>query len=295
MTTTTPTKIARHPMMAFAAGVFCPGLGLVMTGRIAAAAVVVVAWVCTYVLAPILVIDHAPDLLPKLPSILLASNAAVWFGAAIVAAGLAWKDGARERKLYEHWWILVGWFVVVFVGFSQVRNTLVRSQVLLQPIYDTSLRPTVVEGTLVVVPVRGFDPKDLRVNDLVALPGAGKVLDDKGSRDLGYARVIGVAGNVVEVKEDGAVYVDGFAVVTTPCAATVPHDGHSCAHEKQATPQGAVERDTTATSFARAFPPTSVGPTQVFVLPDDRGRQLPAPAGLVDVKDIAGKAIVAAR
>lgn len=292
----TTTKTApRHPMMAFAAGVFCPGLGLVMTGRIAAAVVVVGVWFCTYLITPIVVIDHAPELLPKLPSLLLAANAAVWFGAAIVAAGLAWKDGARARKAYEHWWILVGWFIVVFVGFSQVRNSLVRDQVLMQPVWDTSLRPTVAEGTLVVVPVRGFDPSTLRINDLVALPGRGKVLDEAGAKDVGYARVIGLAGSVVEVKADGAVVVDGFPVVTTPCAATVPHDGHSCAHEKQATPQGAVERDTTATSFARAFPPTSVGPRQVFVLPDDRGHQLEAPAGLVDVKDIAGRAIVTQR
>lgn len=282
-------------MIAFAAGVFCPGLGLLMTGRLIAAVSVVVVWFCTYLLVPVVIIDQSPDSLKILPSILLASNAAVWFGAAVISAGLAWKDGPRERKVYEHWWILVGWFIVVFGGFSQVRNTLIKSQVIIEPLWDTSLRPTVAEGALLVTPVRGFDAAKLKVNDVVAVPGAGAVVKEGADALTGYARVIALAGSVVEVKEDGAVVVDGFPVVTTPCAATVPHDGHSCAHEKQATPQGAVERDTTATSFAQAFPPTSVGPKQVFVLPDDRGHKLQAPRGLVDVDKIRGVVVVSQR
>ncbi len=292
-TTTTATMKARHPMMAFVAG-FCPGLGLVMTGRFVAGAVLFVVWVLHYFLLPVLVIDHAPDLLPSLPALQRATTAFFWLFSGVVAAGLAFKDGARVRKPYEHWWLLAGWFFFSYLIALQFRTHVVQNQVVFEAVWDTALRPTVPEGTLLIVPKRGFDASQLQINDLVAVPGRGPSFGDKPPLD-GYARVIGLAGSVVEVKEDGAVFVDGFPVVTTACAATVPHDGHACAHEKQATKTGAVERDTTATSFARAFTPTSVGPSQVFLLPDDRGHQLVAPAGLVDVKDIAGKVIVTQR
>jgi len=294
---TSSAEKSRHPMIAFAAGVFCPGLGLVMTGRAAAGAVAVALWLMVYLVLPVLVIDHAPESLPKLPSLMLAANASVWFGAAILAGGWAWKDGARVRRPYEHVWWLVGWFVIVFVGFSQLRNSVLETQLILRPIWDTSLRPSVVEGQLLMVQRRGFDAKDLRINDVVAVKGAGKIIDpaDPAERENGYARVIAVAGSVVVVKEDGGVVVDGFPVVTAPCPATVPHDGHSCVQEKQATTSGTAERYTTATSFAQTFTATSVGPGQVFLLPDDRGHQLTAPRGLVSFSDLLGRVIVAAR
>lgn len=293
--TTEPQKQARHPMTALIAGMFCPGLGLVATGRITAGALAVALWLMVYLVLPVLVIDHAPDSLPTLPSLMLAANASVWFGAAILAAGLAWKDGPRVRRSYEHIWWLVGWFVLVFVGFSQLRSKVLETQLKMAPIWDTSLRPAIVEGQLLIVQRRGFDPRLLKVNDVIAVASAGKVINADGEAYDGYARVIAIEGSVVEVKEDGAVIVDGFPIINMPCPASVPHDGHTCVQEKQATPRGAVERYTTATSFARSFPPTSVGPGQVFVLPDDRGRQLTAPNGLIDVHSLLGTVIVAAR
>jgi hypothetical protein len=297
MTTTTTAPVAkhtRHPMVAFAAGVFCPGLGFVLTGRAVAGAFAVALWLLVYLVIPVLVIDHAPEKIAILPSLMLAANAAIWFGAAIIAGVLAWRDGPRARKGYEHWWWIIGWFVVVFGGFSQLRNRLLFDQMAMEPLRDTSLRPAVPEGRLLIIQKRGFDKGAVAINDVVAVEGAGLPIDEQRSW-RGYARVIAKAGSVVEVKADGAVVVDGFPVVNTPCPATVPHEGHSCVHEKQATPQGTVERDTTATSFTRTFPPTSVGPGQVFVLPDDRGQKLVAPAGLIETRLIEGKVIVAER
>lgn len=291
---TAPEKKPRHPMVAFAAGVACPGLGLLLTGRFLLAAFVVALWFMMYLVTPILVIDHAPELLPKLPKIVLASNAAIWLGGAILAAGLAFKDGPRVRKGYEHLWWVAGFFLVVFVGFSQLRARLLEPQMVLRPLYDTSLLPHVKEGTILVVQKRGVDVDRVAVNDVIAVKDAGRALSEDVF-DYGYARVIATAGAVVEVKEEGSVVVDGFPVITTPCAATVISSGHSCFHEKQATTAGTAERDTVATSLSRSFPPTSVGPGQVFVLPDDRGRKLRAPAGLIATNAIAGRVVVTDR
>lgn len=296
--TTRDLPIPRHPMMAFAAGVFCPGLGLVTTGRLPLALVAVALWLGVYLVLPVVVVDRAPDLLHRLPSLVLAANAFVWFGAAIIAAGLAWRDGPRLRKSYEHPWYLVGFFVVVFVGFAQLRDSLLRTQVIIEPLWTTALQPAVGEGTLLITVRRGFDGADLRINDVVAVADSGPPFDPKepaGKKKRSYARVIALPGSVVEVKDDGAIFVDGFPVITAPCPPTVLAAGRSCVHEKQATTAGTAERMTTATSFARAFSPTAVGPGQVFLLPDDRGRQLLAPAGLVSFSAIEGRVVVATR
>jgi hypothetical protein len=84
-------------------------------------------------------------------------------------------------------------------------------------------------------------------------------------------------------------------VVAAPCPATVPHGGLVCTEERQATTTGEARRRTTTTSIPRVFPPTSVGPGQVFVLPDDRGRQLRAPAGLVAITDLEGRVVPSRR
>lgn len=279
-------------MMAFAAGMVAPGLGLMMTGRLAVALLTALVSVAVGVLVPIVVVDHFPESLDKLPAMVFAGGAAVRFGTSVVAAWLAHADGPRARKGFEHPWWLFGFLVVVLFGTAQMRDRL--QVVAFDRLADTALRPLVTENALLVINKRGFSAETLAVNDVVAVPGRGPKLDgDAGEARRGYARVIALAGSTVEVKEDGSVVVDGFPVVNAPCPSTVPHAGHSCIWEKQATTQGIAERYTTSTSFARAFPLTSVGPGQVFVLPDDRGRQLRAAAGLLLFSEIEGVVVVA--
>jgi hypothetical protein len=293
MTTTTTTTKARHPMMAFAAGMIAPGLGLMMTGRLAFALLTALVSVVVGILVPVVVVDAFPASLDKLPAMVFAGGAAVRFGTSVVAAWLAHSDGQRERKGFEHPWWLVGFLVVVFFGTSQLRDRVGARVVAFDRLADSALRPMVSENALMVINKRGFAPEKLAINDVVAVPGRGPVLEENGAPRRGYARVIGLAGSTVEVKEDGSVVVDGFPIVNAPCPPTVPHAGHSCVFEKQATPQGIAERYTTTTSFARAFPLTSVGPGQVFVLPDDRGHKLRAAAGLVAFPEIEGVVVIA--
>ena len=292
MTTTTTTKL-RHPMMAFAAGMLAPGLGLMMTGRLAVALLTALVSLAVGLVVPVIVIDFFPDNLDKLPAMVFAGGAAVRFGTAVVAAWLAHSDGQRQRKPFEHPWWLLGFLVVVFFGTTQIRDRVGARVVAFDRLADTALRPLVTENALLVIKKRGFVAEQLAINDVVALPGKGPKLDPDSDARRGYARVIALAGSTVEVKEDGSVVVDGFPIVSGPCPSSVPHAGHSCTHEKQASPQGTAERFTTTTSFARSFPLTSVGPGQVFVLPDDRGRQLRAAAGLVVLTEIEGVVVVA--
>lgn len=293
-TTTTPTPTKRHPMMAFAAGMIAPGLGLLMTGRWVVALLTVLVSLAVGLGVPLLVVDLMPARLDKLPALVFAGGAAVRFGTSVVAAWLAHHDGARARTPFEHPWWLLGFLLVVFFGTTQVRDRIGSQVVTFDRLADGALRPAISENALLVIKKRGYDPERLAINDIVALPGKGPLLDGPaGPARRGYARVIALAGSTVEVKPDGAVVVDGFPIVNSPCPPTQPHAGHSCVSEKQATATGTVERFTTATSFARAFSLTSVGPGQVFVLPDDRGRQLRAAAGLFALTEIEGVVVVA--
>jgi hypothetical protein len=295
MTTTAPTPKSRHPMIAFAAGVVAPGLGFVLTARPVAGLFTALVSVAVTLLVPVLVVDGVVGSVEILPSILIAATAVVRFGTAAVAAVLAFRDGPRVFRPYEHPWWAVGFVLVTFVASVKLRNELAYARVAaFDATLNTALRPAVAEDQLLVVVKRGFDPARVAINDVVAVRAGSPsfprdpALPAKDPARRGFARVIALAGSTVEVKEDGGVVVDGFPVVAAPCPATFPHEGHVCTEEKQATTSGEARRMTTATSFARSVPPTSVGPGQVFVLPDDRGRKLHAPAGLVSVVDLEG-------
>ena len=290
-TTTTTVEKSRHPMLAFAAGMVAPGLGLMMTGRLWPALATAVVSFVVGVLLPLVVVTSFPARLDTLPALVFAGGAAVRFGTSVVAAWLAHNDGPRVRQGFEHPWWLLGFLVVVFFGTAQVRDRVSADVVAFDRLADSALRPLVRENALLVINKRGFRGEQLAINDVVAVPGRGPELE-QGAARRGYTRVIALPGSTVEVKEDGSVVVDGFPVVNGACPPTIPHAGHSCTWEKQATTKGTVERYTTATSFSRAFPPTSVGPGQVFVLPDDRGRQLRAAAGLVAFTEIEGVVVV---
>lgn len=153
---------------------------------------------------------------------------------------------------------------------------------------ETSMAPTFEPWSRISIIKRGFQPHTLQPNDIVAIAADSAAWSKPYP---GIARVIATAGSRVVVDEQGAIFVDGFPVIRTPCPPAVLHGGRSCTSEKQATKQGAVERNTTATSFPRTFTATSVGVGQVFVLPDDRGRKLEAPAGLIAVVDIVGHVV----
>jgi hypothetical protein len=144
--------------------------------------------------------------------------------------------------------------------------------------------------TMAIIVKRGFVAADVAVNDVVAIRASTHSWKGKLP---GFARVIAKAGSTVSVDENGRITVDGFPVVAEPCPATVPHFGLPCTAEKQATSGGAKERVVVRTSLPREFPTTSVGPGQVFALPDDRGRQLHAPAGLIALADLEGRVVVA--
>jgi len=280
----------RHPMIAFAGGVLAPGLGFWLTGRAAPALLTAALAVGAVLIVPLVVIDA--DLGVKhMPALLIAVSAGVRFGAAALAAFLAFRDAPRAFKPFEHPWWAVGFVLLTFFGNTTLRDRVASPRVAAFGYsLDTALAPTAEAGTMVVVQRRGFDATKARINDLIAMTPKSP----SWSGELfGFARVIALPGSVVEINESGQVKVDGFPVITTPCAPTVPHNGRACLHEKQATPQGAVERYTTTTSFSREYAPTSVGQGQLFVLPDDRGRKLAAPAGLINVADVAGLAVIA--
>jgi hypothetical protein len=292
----------RHPMIAFAAGVVAPGLGFLLTARPAAAAAVAFSAVALTVVIPIVVVDGVVASVDLLPSVLVATSAFVRFGSAALSAWCAFRDAPRTFRPYEHPWWAVGFVLVTFVLSAKVRDGWTSEEVAAFDFARSSvLRPAIAEDRMLVVVKRGFRPDHVAINDIVAVradsrsfPRDAKEPEGSASR-RGFARVIALPGSTVEVKTDGAVFVDGFPVVTRPCPPEFPAEGHSCLQERQATTTGEVTRMTTATSFARSFAPTAVGPGTVFVLPDDRGRQLKAPAGLVNVSDLEGLVVVARR
>jgi hypothetical protein len=297
--TTTLTK--RHPMIAFAGGVVAPGLGLLLTARPAGALLVATLAVALTIAVPALVTDGVIASVDLLPSLLVATSAIVRFGAAALAAWFAFRDAPRARRPYEHVWWAVGFVLVTFVVSGKVRDAVATAHVAAFDFpLNTALRPAIADDRMLVVVKRGFDPTRVAVNDLVAVRADSRsfprdpALPPEAPSRRGFARVIALPGSTVEVKEDGGILVDGFPVVASPCPATVVTEGRVCIEERQATTRGEARRLTTQTSFSRAFPPTAVGPGTVFVLPDDRGRKLHAPAGLVTMSDLDGL-VVAAR
>lgn len=295
----------RHPMIAFAGGVIAPGLGLWLTGRLPAALLTAALAIAAVLVVPLLVVDDVIGSVERLPSLLLGVSAAIRFGAAVIAAWLAFRDPPRAFKPYEHVWWAGGFVLMSFIASTSIRDRVAFDRVASFgfgcTVGDASVAacpgeegaPSMREDrpvTMAVIVKRGFVAADVAVNDVVAVRGG--TTSWKGALP-GFARVIATAGSTVSVDENGRITVDAFPVVAEPCAATVPHHGLPCTAEKQATPAGAKERVVVRTSFPRAFPTTSVGPGQVFVLPDDRGRQLHAPAGLIALADLEGRVVVA--
>ena len=290
----------RHPMVAFAAGVLAPGLGFLLTARPVAAAFTAVLSLALTVVVPVLAVDGAVASIDLLPSLLIAVTAFVRFGSAGVAALLAFRDAPRAFRPYEHVWWAAGFVLFTFVVSGKVRDVVATEHVAAFDFpMNTALRPAVAEDRMVVVVKRGFEPARVAINDVVAIRAASHsfprdpALPPEQPARRGFARVIALPGSTVEVKEDGGIVVDGFPVIAQPCPATFPAEGHVCVEERQATTRGEARRMTTSTSFARTFAPTAVGPGYVFVLPDDRGRKLYAPAGLVATGDLEGLVVPA--
>lgn len=304
----TPPLRRRHPALAFIGGQLTPGLGFLLTGRPLLALLTWAILAAAILVLPLLIID---GVLPIGAEYLLSAHYLFFsvgcFVSAIVAGVLAVRDPPRRFTPYEGPWLVLGFVVLSFATrhalWSRVLDARVVSYGLVP---ETSMAPTYDPWSRVSIIKRGFQPHKLAINDIVAVrAGAWKKAAPSSSSPSpsdasaavtppsypGITRVIATAGNTVVVDDNGAIFVDGFPVVRTPCSALVPHNGLSCTMEKQATPQGAVERPVTSTSFPRTFTATSVGVGQVFVLPDDRGRKLDAPAGLVAVADVLGRVV----
>jgi len=307
MTSTEAPLKRRHPMIAFAGGVIAPGLGLWLTGRPRAAVATAVVAATILVLVPIAVVDGSVGIgAEHLMKAMSVSRAAIVLLTALASTVLAFTDAPRRYRGFEHPWWALG-----FGLLSYAASHMLRYEFSYKNIADYSLGCAVggsdgiaacpgPEGTVTpttqrparwaVIVKRGFVPADVAINDVVAVRAGTHSWKGKLP---GFARVIAKAGSTVSVDENGRITVDGFPVVAEPCAATVPHFGLPCTAEKQATPSGSRERVVVRTSFPREFATTSVGPGQVFVLPDDRGRQLQAPAGLVSLADLEGRVVVA--
>ncbi len=211
------------------------------------------------------------------------------FVTAIAAGVLAMRDPPRRFSPFESPWLVLGFVVVSFAGRHALWQRLLEPHVVSYALVpETALSPTFEPWSRISIIKRGFQPHKLAINDIVGIRADSTAW---AKPYAGVARVIAIAGMTVVVDEQGQISVDGFPVIRTPCDASVPHQGRSCTHERQATTSGAVERLTTSTSFPRTFTATSVGIGQVFVLPDDRGRKLEAPAGLVAVSDILGHVV----
>lgn len=288
----------RHPAIAFIAGQFTPGLGFLLTGRPLLAAITWAALALAIVVLPMAIIDGT---LPIGVEYLLSTHYLVFsvgsFITAIAAAALAVRDNMKGRPAWaferlaraQQIWIVIGVVVVSFAARHALWKRVLEPNVVVYALVpETSMAPTFEPWARVSVIKRGFLPHKLAINDVVGIKPESTAFDKPY---IGVARVIATAGMTVKVDDNGDVFVDGFPVIRTPCDATVPHNGRSCTHEKQAATSGAYERLTTATSFPRTFAETSVGVGQVFVLPDDRGRKLEAPNGLVAISEIVGHVV----
>jgi hypothetical protein len=292
-------------MIAFAGGVVAPGLGLWLTGRLPAALLTAAASIGAILIVPLVIVDGVVGSIERLPSWLLAVSASIRFGAAIIAAWCAFRDPPRSFHTFEHAWWSAGFVLLSFVASTSLRDRVAFERVAsfgfgcvvgasgVTACPGEEGAPSARQDrplTMAVIVKRGFVPADVAINDVVAVRGASSSW--KGTLPA-FVRVIARAGSTVAIDHDGRITVDGFPVVAEPCAPTVPHFGLPCTVEKQATEKGTAERVVVRTSFPREFPTTSVGPGQVFVLPDDRGRQLQAPAGLVSLADLEGRVVVA--
>jgi hypothetical protein len=280
----------RHPAIALIAGQLAPGLGFMLTGRPLLAVTTWLAFAVAILALPVLMIDgHAPwgpELLLSVHYIVFSAGCLL---TAIAAAVLAVKDPPRRFGTLETPWLVLGFVVVSFAARHALWTRLLDRYVVTYALVpETSMAPDYAAWAKVSIIKRGFQPHKIAINDVV---GIAANTTGWSKPYPGVARVIATAGSVVVVDEKGDISVDGFPVVRTPCPATVPHNGMSCTAEKQATPQGAVFRNTTSSSFPRTFTSTTVGLGQVFVLTDDRGRKLEAPAGLIAVSDILGRVV----
>lgn len=295
----------RNPLYALVAGLAAPGLGLFVVGRAAAGVAVLVLSLAGAILVPLLAIEGTLFSLPDLPHTLQAVVLTFWLPSAALAAGLAWKDGPRQPKHYEHVWWVLGFALCSYAARSFV-DRLIVSEYIVQMAFvaDTSLSPEVPPGTLVLAVRRGFDPARVQPGDVVAVrfrfdppdsddsprngPASATADGAKTEERLAFARVIAGPGHKVVV-EDGRPVVDGAPVQEAPCTGVLGAGG-PCARETLPT-GGEAHHTTSSTPARRRLPEVVVGDGQLFVLPDDRSASLSAPAGIVDGKDVIGRGV----
>jgi hypothetical protein len=293
----------RHPLIALLAGVAVPGLGFWVTGRPQLALINALLAIGAAVALPVLILDgHVPGPfgnVAHLPSTLRVVSALLWLPPAIIAGILAARDPPRQRRGYEHPWWVLGFAIAFFATQTGLRLRVVQPDVFqFAWVADTALAPAIPAETIVVVQKRGVEAATLPINTLVAI--ANPAAQDAPTAPLLFGRVVARPGVTVSVKE-GRPEVDGVAVTEAPCPPTLPHAGMICAVEKQPdaqAPGGSWERPTsvsspglgqTAGAVRIEAPLVTVGPGELFLLPDDRRAGVAGGAvGRVRAVDIVG-------
>ena len=190
--------------LALVFGLLAPGAGLWYAGRARTGGAVLVLFLASLVVIPLLGTSGVVDL-ALLPSMLRASAVALWAPSAVfgVVAVVTSKDAARPPWVHP-WWVL-GIVVASWALSFALRTRVVSEHIVTFAVIDhRRLEPEAKEGALVVFK-RSYAPNELRPGALVLVSRDGKdqvarivttesglVLDDGGK--VSPADVIGVGG-----------------------------------------------------------------------------------------------------
>lgn len=236
-----------------------PGLGHAYVGRLRRG----VGWWAAGVAAMVIclaVLAYFP--VPRVNALVGFGILAVWFlGAAVDAVTLAWRSPPQApRRRYQRWWA----YILLFVAGAAANNVLaaVERRVWMEAYASPAagMAPTILAGDRILVDRLPFYFREPQQGDVIAFHTEGTIF---------VQRVIGVAGDVVELRQD-QLFLNGQSVA----------EGYAY-----------VLSNAPAPPESRNMPPLTVPAGELFLMGDNRLRSSDSRLrGTTPVADVIGLA-----